>query len=335
MPTGPRAMKPQASVWLNDRAAGARRKKGTPGTPGAAGANAADTRTAPESIPAGHLTAVGSVTAASLATSAGNGHRRVPQPEQPPGLDLERIVRTTIAMLDTGGLAGFSMRRLAAELGVTPMSVYWYVDNKDDLLEIALDEIGGEVPVPWDAPDADWRSQLRDVATGYRAMLVAHPWASRLMGEYMNLGPKATAFSTAMYKIMRRTGLPDAMISGALSTVYQFTFGFGTVEGRWGERCRTSGISEDELYQEVSGAVRDHPGFHGLADLMDRRARAPLAELRERDFAFALDLHHRRHRGHAGPGARLTLSGPLFAVTVAACGPRGSRRSPPGSSVPG
>jgi Tetracyclin repressor-like, C-terminal domain len=120
-------------------------------------------------------------------------------------------------------------------------------------------------------------------------MLVKHPWASRLMGEYMNIGPRATAFSTAMYKIMRRTGLPDEMISGALSTVYQFTYGFGTVEGRWGERCRTAGISEDELFQEVSGAVRDHPGFHGLADLIDRRTRAPLAELRERDFAFALD----------------------------------------------
>ncbi len=255
MPTGPRAIKPQASVWLNERVAGARRKR-PPADPAAPCA---------EPLPL------------------------VPRQQQPPGLDLDRIVRTTVRMLDADGLARFSMRRLAAELGVTPMSVYWYVDNKDDLLEIALDEIGGEVPVPADGPGADWRVQLREVAAGYRAMLVAHPWASRLMGEYMNVGPKAAAFSTAMHRIMRRTGLPDAMIPGALSTVYQFTYGFGTVEGRWGERCRAAGVAEDDLFRAMSGAIRDHPGFHGLADLIDRRTHAPLAELRERDFAFSLE----------------------------------------------
>ncbi len=261
MSTGSRAVKPQASVWLNDRAPGVRRKKAL-----YEANDAGDPNDPPD-----------------------RSGRRLPQPEQPAGLDRDRIVRTTIRMLDKGGLAMFSMRRLAAELGVTPMSVYWYVDNKDDLLEIALDEIGGELPVPHDGPDADWRAQLREVATGYRTVLVAHPWVSRLMGEYMNVGPKAAAFSTAVYEIMRRTGLPDEMISGALSTVYQFTYGFGTVEGRWGERCRAAGISEDELFQEMSGAVRDHPGFHGLSDLIDRRARTRLGELRERDFAFALD----------------------------------------------
>jgi AcrR family transcriptional regulator len=181
------------------------------------------------------------------------------------------------------------MRRLAAELGVTAMSVYWYVDNKDDLLEIVLDEIGAEVPVPRDGPEEDWRDQLRAVATGYRAMLVAHPWASRLVSEYMNLGPNATAFATAMFGIMRRTGLPEAMTSGALSTLYQFAYGFGTLESCWGERCRRAEVDEDEMFRDLSAAVRDHPGFHGLADLIDRRAHTPLAERRERDFAFSLD----------------------------------------------
>ncbi len=198
-------------------------------------------------------------------------------------------MRTTIRMLDEQGLSRFSMRRLAAELGVTPMSVYWYVDNKDDLLELALDEIGGEVPVPQEGPGADWREQLRRVATCYRRMLVVHPWASRLIGEYMNVGPKATAFSAGMQAIMRRTGLPDEMIPGALVTVYQFTYGFGTVEGRWQERCRTAGLHEDDLFDRMSRVARDHPGFHGLADLVERRGRAPLAQVRERDFAFSLD----------------------------------------------
>lgn len=51
-------------------------------------------------------------------------------------------------MLDAEGLAKFSMRRLAAELNVTAMSVYWYVDTKDDLLELALDAVFGELELP-------------------------------------------------------------------------------------------------------------------------------------------------------------------------------------------
>ncbi len=299
MPTGPRAIKPQASVWLDERAAGVRRRRqaavepaGTSpgpspdptataqappdaedGDPGAAGIAAADGPPAD-----GHTAAARAPSGAGAAGQPGGGV-----------LDLDRIVRTTIRMLDAEGLARFSMRRLAAELGVTPMSVYWYVDNKDDLLEIALDDIAGEVPVPAEGGGADWRAQVREVATGYRRMLVAHPWAPRLMGEYLNLGPKAAAFATAMYRVMRRTGLPEEMIPGALSTVQQFTYGFGTVEGRWRERCRAAGLGEDELFGEMSGAVRDHPAFHGPAALIDRRAHVALAELRERDFAFALD----------------------------------------------
>src|SRR3954469_14604895 len=97
----------------------------------------------------------------------------------PPGLDRAGITDVTGRLLDAEGLAKFSMRRLAAELDVTAMSVYWYVDTRDDLLELALDAVCGELrlPDPWVA-DEDWRDQLRSLATEYRALLVRHPWLS-------------------------------------------------------------------------------------------------------------------------------------------------------------
>ena len=66
-------------------------------------------------------------------------------PGPPPtcAADRERITEATVRLLDAEGLAKFSMRRLAAELNVTAMSVYWYVDTKDDLLELALDAVFG------------------------------------------------------------------------------------------------------------------------------------------------------------------------------------------------
>src|SRR3954467_6613212 len=96
---------------------------------------------------------------------------------QPSGLDRDRITEVTVRLLDAEGLAKFSMRRLAAELNVTAMSVYWYVDTKDDLLELALDSVFGELELPVGVASAgvsaggpaersaeDWREQLRGLA---------------------------------------------------------------------------------------------------------------------------------------------------------------------------
>ena len=103
---------------------------------------------------------------------------------QPAGLDRDKIIAATVRLLDAEGAAKFSMRRLAAELNVTAMSVYWYVDTKDDLLELALDAVFGTIPLPRrERGRADWREQLRELATGYRGLLVRHPWVSPLIGH--------------------------------------------------------------------------------------------------------------------------------------------------------
>src|SRR5437867_13131077 len=98
---------------------------------------------------------------------AGKARRRGRGGGQPSGLDRNRITEATVRLLDAEGLAKFSMRRLAAELNVTAMSVYWYVDTKDDLLELALDAVFGELALPSDDTATDWRGQLRGLATEY------------------------------------------------------------------------------------------------------------------------------------------------------------------------
>ncbi|MGW5098058.1 TetR/AcrR family transcriptional regulator [Streptomyces nodosus] len=60
-------------------------------------------------------------------------------------LDQGQIVAAALQMLDAEGLGDFSMRKLATELNVTPMAIYWHVDSKDDVLELALDAAYGEL----------------------------------------------------------------------------------------------------------------------------------------------------------------------------------------------
>ncbi|MFI2236908.1 TetR/AcrR family transcriptional regulator [Streptomyces chrestomyceticus] len=215
--------------------------------------------------------------------------------DQPAGLDLDKIVAATVRLLDAEGLAKFSMRRLAAELGVTAMSVYWYVDTKDELLELAMDAVAGELDLPDESDEqADWRDQLRHLAFEYRKLLLAHTWLPKLLGEYLNFGPRSMAFSNATLRVMARSGLAKESASGALAAVFQFIYGFCSIQGQHRARCRAEGTTLDEYFHRVVEAVQDRPRF---AETMDLSVNATYAregmsieQMLDDDFAFALDL---------------------------------------------
>ncbi|QES55461.1 TetR family transcriptional regulator [Streptomyces venezuelae] len=174
------------------------------------------------------------------------------------GLDRERITAATVRLLDADGLARFSMRRLAAGLGVTAMSLYWYVDTKQDLLELALDSALGELRLPPEtaattagskaastagstrAPaaasagesagasaEAGWPGRLRVLARGYRRVLADHPWVAPLTAAFPNIGPHARAFDAALQRLLDATGLVGAARTGAHLAVSQFLHGCG------------------------------------------------------------------------------------------------------------
>ncbi|MFJ6778390.1 TetR/AcrR family transcriptional regulator [Streptomyces yangpuensis] len=164
------------------------------------------------------------------------------RPEAPSGLDRERITAAAARLLDADGLTRFSMRRLAAGLGVTAMSLYWYVDTKHDLLELALDRVLGEQSLPagpyasdgpYGADGADgadgasWQDGLRDLARSHRRVLADHPWVAPLSAAYPNIGPHARAFDAALQRLMDATGLVDAARTGAHLAVRQFLHGCG------------------------------------------------------------------------------------------------------------
>ncbi|MFF7203848.1 TetR/AcrR family transcriptional regulator [Streptomyces sp. NPDC008141] len=222
------------------------------------------------------------------------GRRAGGKPAQPTGLDREKIIAATVRLLDSDGAAKFSMRRLAAELDVTAMSVYWYVDTKDDLLELALDAVFGEVRLPDVGDASEWRGQLRALAVEYRGVLVRHPWVSALIGTFLNIGPHSMGFSLAVQEVMRNTGLPPHGQMGGLSAVFQFVYGFGTIEGHFIQRCAAAGLSQDEYFREAMGSISEQPDFSrhfgNAAELMKARGGETVAEMRERDFDFALEL---------------------------------------------
>ncbi|GAT69946.1 gntR family transcriptional regulator [Planomonospora sphaerica] len=93
-------------------------------------------------------------------------------------LHREHVLRTAIAIADAEGLGAVSMRRLAAELGTGPMSLYRHVTGKDELVTQMADEVFGEAELPVPGPEG-WRAKLELVARRQWELSRRHLWLPR------------------------------------------------------------------------------------------------------------------------------------------------------------
>lgn len=132
-----------------------------------------------------------------------------------PPLDRGQIIDTALRILDRDGLNDLSMRRIADELGTGPASLYWHVGSKDELLDLVLDRVIGEL----DPPDPDperWAEQLKEVARDMRAGIGRHRDIVRVSMGRFPVGPNALHFTERVLAILRAGGLSDDMaVSGS------------------------------------------------------------------------------------------------------------------------
>lgn len=208
----------------------------------------------------------------------------------PPGLSRVRIVRTAVELLDAEGLQALSMRRVATQLNAGHMSLYWHVATKGELLELALDEVFGEVVAP---PDGlPWDEQLCALAGSLRAVFARHRWAARLIGEYLNIGPNALRMTDTALRVASGSGLAPDQTDSAAALVLEYVCGFATAETRMIENAakaeRNGEQPADEGFAEVSNAVRS--GLTEFATLRELASRdiGTATEIRDRNFAFGL-----------------------------------------------
>ena len=90
-----------------------------------------------------------------------------------PPLDRRQIATAGLRIVDEEGADALLLRRLAEELGVAPMSIYWHVKDKAELLEVIGHQVFAEIEIP--IARGDWRDQLRDVHRAMLAGVLRHP----------------------------------------------------------------------------------------------------------------------------------------------------------------
>lgn len=114
------------------------------------------------------------------------------RPGPKPKHDVREIAHAGIAIADTDGLAAVSMARVAADLGVTTMALYRYVDSKDELLLAMLDTAYGTPPRR--PGPSGWRPRLQAWARANHEALLRHPWIVQIPLADPPLGPNTLAW---------------------------------------------------------------------------------------------------------------------------------------------
>ena len=113
-------------------------------------------------------------------------------------------MHAAIALADQGGIDSLTMRRLAQELGVEAMSLYYYVASKDDILKGIVDPVISEIEVPSDG--ADWKTALRRSAISFHNALSRHPWAAKLIMSGTGVGLARVRYMDAVLRRLREAG---------------------------------------------------------------------------------------------------------------------------------
>jgi TetR/AcrR family transcriptional regulator, tetracycline repressor protein len=123
------------------------------------------------------------------------------------------VVDRALTLADQSGLDTLTIRKLAADLGVTPMALYWHFRSKEELLGGIADRIWSEIDteVDWSAP---WQDQLRGLYLSLLSVLRAHSSAPQLIMRGKKSGDASADATETALEVLRRAGFSPADASG-------------------------------------------------------------------------------------------------------------------------
>ena len=155
------------------------------------------------------------------------------------GLSLDRIVTATLQLVDEQGIGAATMRAVAARLGVRSMSLYRYVQDRDELFDAVVERIVNELgddPGVQPRPVDGWRPYLTGMAHGVRRYARAHPHAFPLVATrppaapWVNPPLRSLRWVDAMLAGLAGEGFSDEQVLFTYRTFNSFLLGYLLLE---------------------------------------------------------------------------------------------------------
>ncbi|MEV6773523.1 TetR/AcrR family transcriptional regulator C-terminal domain-containing protein [Nocardia sp. NPDC051030] len=138
-------------------------------------------------------------------------------------LDVDTVVRTAVTIADRDGYDKISIRTVAAELGLRPMSLYTYVPSKEALIVLMVDAVADEdTPI---SPDLSARERMSAIAHQIRTEILTHPWLLEVPPWRQVLGPGRSRRYERQLEAIDNIGLSDLDMDRTLAILTEFATG--------------------------------------------------------------------------------------------------------------
>jgi AcrR family transcriptional regulator len=199
-------------------------------------------------------------------------------------------VAAAIAIADAEGLAAVSIRRVAAELDARAMTLYSYIERKEDLLALMLDEISTEVLVGDPLP-ADWRAALLLLAGRERELVRRHPWRVELISQRVAVGPNGLRHVEQKLAAFDGLGIDPLTAWRYLAAFNDYMTGFVVREALERGAPREMGINDAERAAVAEPYIKElveSGEFPRLAPMIEQGVRGADDNF-ERGLAWVLD----------------------------------------------
>jgi AcrR family transcriptional regulator len=211
-----------------------------------------------------------------------------PPPPQQRLLGRDQIVTAAIALADEAGADALTMKAVAARLGpYTPMALYRYVYSKDGLVDLMLDRVVAEIPIPA-RPGPDWRADLQALAGQTQQMIKRHPWYAVLFHTRPPAGPRTMARLEFMLAVLaeRGAGLAAAMTFAAL--IDRHILGSGLQEAEEARMSQRHALDDPESMAAALAAVHDLAAASGRYPVLTRWLADPAGPSPDEQFELGL-----------------------------------------------
>jgi AcrR family transcriptional regulator len=134
------------------------------------------------------------------------------------------VLRAAISLADERGIESVTMRKLAQELGVEAMTLYYYVANKDEILGGIVDAVVSEIELP--SPGADWKAAIRRTAISAHEVLLRHEWAASLLLSGPGVSLSRLRYMDSILGSLREGGFSAEMTDHAYHALDSHIMGF-------------------------------------------------------------------------------------------------------------
>ncbi|NDK90062.1 TetR family transcriptional regulator [Gordonia desulfuricans] len=181
----------------------------------------------------------------------------------PPDFRRDAIVDAAIRILDAGGVEALNMRRLAADVGLRPMTLYYHVPNKTVLLSMVIGEMGHRIV--WDTYTGSPRDRLLAQAMDMYTKLDAIPWVSDVLRTGTVLGMPEFEQAEIYLSAGMELGLDHETAFGLWRTSWFLI----TTELQWNITARERRGDEVAIYTPDPDELTDYPAVRQLFDNWD------------------------------------------------------------------